>query len=139
VAVLDVGCGSGILAVSAAVLGAGPVVAVDVDPVAVAVTTAAAAANGVAVDASGSAVGEIVGRFGLVVANIGARVLTELAPDLAARLAPGGHLVLSGLVVPQVADVVAAYASEGLAMEAMGEREGWATPVFVGKSTTSGA
>jgi ribosomal protein L11 methyltransferase len=137
VAVLDVGCGTGVLAVAAAVLGASPVVAVDVDPVAVAATNAAATAAGVVVDASTTPVGEVPGRFDLVVANIGARTLVALAVDVGGRVAPGGRLVLAGLLVDQCPAVVAAYEGEGLTLVATAERDGWASPEFLRKSTTA--
>jgi ribosomal protein L11 methyltransferase len=109
--VLDVGCGSGVLAVAAARLGAGPVVAVDVDPTAVAATLDNAARNDVEIDASTSAVGDLPAgeRFDLVLANIGAATLRSIAPDLSDRVAPGGHLVLSGLLAAQADGVVAAF------------------------------
>lgn len=136
--VLDVGCGSGVLALAAATLGAAPVVAVDVDPVAVAATEAAARAAGLAVAASTRPVGEVGERFDLVVANIGATALRDLAADVAARVAPGGRLVLAGLLVEQVPAVVDAYVAAGLEPDGVGERAGWASPRFQGKSTFSG-
>jgi ribosomal protein L11 methyltransferase len=106
--VLDVGTGSGVLAVAAARLGASVVVATDIDPAAVAATTANAARNGVAgrIDVSTRALADVPGAFDLVVANIGAGVLRDLAPDLATRVRPGGHLVLSGLLDEQVSGVL---------------------------------
>jgi ribosomal protein L11 methyltransferase len=137
VAVLDVGCGSGVLALAAATLGSAPVVAVDTDPVAAAATRAAAGAAGLAVDASTRPVGELTGRFEVVVANIGAATLRALAPAIAARVAPGGRLVLAGLLVEQVPDVAVTYEAEGLELIDVGERDGWASPSFLGKSTFS--
>lgn len=137
VGVLDVGCGSGVLALAAATLGARPVVAVDVDPVAVAATEAAARAAGLEVQASTTPVGELAGAFDLVVANIGAAALVALAPAIAARLRPAGRLVLAGILTQQVPEVVAAYRSGGLTADAVGERSGWAAPNFLGKSTFS--
>ena len=109
--VLDVGCGSGVLAVTACLLGAGSAVAVDVDPAAIDATTANAAANGVGdvvvatqTDAAGASA-----SFDVVVANIGARVLRVDAPAIAERVRPGGLLVLAGLLVDQADGVVAAY------------------------------
>jgi len=109
-AVLDVGCGSGALAVGAALLGARDVVAVDVDPAAVEATTANAAANAVAVrvrqeDARVSA----GGSYDVVLANLGSPLVVELAPALAARAAHGGTIVLSGLLDERAADVAGAY------------------------------
>jgi ribosomal protein L11 methyltransferase len=139
VAVLDVGCGSGVLAVAAAVLGASPVVAVDVDPVAVEVARRAAEASGVVVEADVTPVGEVRGRFGLVLANIGAGALTALAPAVAARVGDGGALVLAGLLTAQAASVAGAYEREGLSLVEITERDGWASPEFLRKSTISRA
>lgn len=99
--VLDVGCGSGILAVAAARLGASRVVAVDLDPAAVAVTRANAARNHVGglVETRTGTVEAVAEQFGTVVANLGgSRVVVDLAGALAARLAPGGRLIVSGLL-----------------------------------------
>jgi ribosomal protein L11 methyltransferase len=98
--VLDVGCGSGVLAVTACLLGAAGATAVDIDTDAPGVTRRNAAANGVGplVDASRTPVESVAGCFDVVVANIGPRVLRELAGPLRARVAPGGLLVLAGLL-----------------------------------------
>ncbi len=130
--VLDVGCGSGVLAVAAALLGADPVVAVDVDPVAVAATRDNAAANGMTgrVVASTTPVGEITGTSSVVVANIGAATLVELAGDIVARLAPGGTLVLAGLLTSSWDRVRVAYEAHDLMLVAVPEEEGWVAPVF---------
>jgi ribosomal protein L11 methyltransferase len=111
--VLDVGCGSGVLAVSAARLGAASVTAVDVDERAIAATRANAARNdaGATVAASATPVAALTGAFDVIVANIGAATLVELAPALQQRLAPGGWLGLSGLSPAQVSVVAAAYHS----------------------------
>jgi ribosomal protein L11 methyltransferase len=119
--VLDIGCGSGILAVAAARLGAGRVVAIDIDPGAAEVTRSNAAANGVTVDASTAPVADVPGTFDIVLANIGAAVLRELAAELQARVAPGGVLALSGLLSDRWEDVAARYA--GTATSA--ELDGW--------------
>lgn len=104
--VLDVGCGSGVLAVAAAALGAGRVVAVDTDPAAVAATGDNARANGVEVDARVGTVGAGLGRFDLVLANLLAPVLRDLGPALAAATgADGGQLVVTGLLAEQQAEV----------------------------------
>jgi len=128
--VLDVGCGSGVLSVVACRLGAASATALDIDPAAVAATRANAAANGVAgqVEASTRAVAAQSGAFDVVVANIGLRVLCELAPALRARLAPDGVLVLAGLLDVQVDEVVAAY--RDCAPLARLSEEGWAAVVL---------
>lgn len=132
--VLDVGCGSGVLAVVAARLGAGAVVAVDVDPEAIRATEQNAAANdvGALISATAGAVEEVEGSFELVLANIGLRVLGELAPSLAARTAVGGACVLSGLLDDQADAGAAPYLVDGAFEEVERLHEaGWAAPVLV--------
>ncbi len=109
--VLDVGCGSGILGIAAILLGAEDVVAIDVDPIAVSVTDENAEVNGVAdrVRASTTPIDEIEGTYALVLANIRSTTLIPMAGALSARVAPGGHLVLSGLLRDEGDEVVAAY------------------------------
>jgi ribosomal protein L11 methyltransferase len=103
--VLDVGCGSGILALVALRLGAARALAIDVDPDAVAVTRENAARNGVQdrVTADVTPVQDVPGTFPVVVANIESGPLIALAPAIVARIAPGGRLVLSGILAPDVA------------------------------------
>jgi ribosomal protein L11 methyltransferase len=109
--VLDVGCGSGILSLIALTLGASTARAIDIDPDAAAVTRENAARNGMQaqIEAGTTDVAAIDETYPLVLANIEARVLIPLAPAITARVAPGGLLVLSGILVPQKADVLAAY------------------------------
>jgi ribosomal protein L11 methyltransferase len=121
--VLDVGTGSGLLAIAARKLGAGRVAANDNDPVAVAVAGENAERNGAALELTGEPPAAIPGRFDLVVANILANVLVELAPELAARMAPGGELVLAGILVPQEEEVRAPFVAQGL-LPLAGERRG---------------
>jgi len=108
--VIDVGCGSGILAIAARKLGAAGAVAIDHDPQALLATRENAARNGVAdrltvlgADAPPPAPADVV------VANILAGTLIELAPQIEAMVRPGGLLALSGILAEQVADVAAAY------------------------------
>jgi ribosomal protein L11 methyltransferase len=103
--VLDVGCGSGVLALTAVALGAARARAVDVDPEAVAATRENATRNGWddRIDADGAHVDDISGRFAFVMANIEAAPLVGLADALAQRVAAGGLLVLSGILAPEVA------------------------------------
>jgi ribosomal protein L11 methyltransferase len=121
--VLDVGTGSGLLAIAARKLGAGRVAANDNDPVAVGVAAENAARNSAAIELTLDAPSDIAGTFGLVVANILANVLVELAPDLAARTAPGGEVVLAGVLVPQEEEVSRAFLSQGL-LPLEGDRRG---------------
>lgn len=129
-AVLDVGCGSGVLAVAALRLGAATAVAVDVDPVAVEVTEDNARRNGVAhrMAASTTPVDEVEGTFDLVLANIGASVLVGLAPDLMERSRPGATLVLSGVLVDRAETVLASY--PGSLVEALPTDDGWGAIVL---------
>ncbi|MDB4945386.1 MAG: Ribosomal protein methyltransferase [Labilithrix sp.] len=109
--VIDVGCGSGILALVALALGAGRAIAVDNDPEAIDVTRENAERNQLTsrVAASTTDVAALTETAPLVLANIEARVLIPMAADLSARVAPGGLLLLSGILAPQKDDVRAAY------------------------------
>jgi ribosomal protein L11 methyltransferase len=112
--VLDVGTGSGLLAIAARKLGAPLVVGNDNDPIAIRVALENAALNGVAVDFGLRDVADQPGPFDLILANILANTLCELAPALAAQLSPGGVVLLSGLLTPQEEEVRAAYVAAGL-------------------------
>lgn len=125
--VLDVGTGTGILAIAAARLGAARVVAVDNDPEAVAIAVENAEVNGVAsqIEASATALSRIRGAFPLVVANILAPVLMGMAPELARHTAPGGVLVLSGILATQADNVITAYRSVGMALASRAQAGEW--------------
>jgi len=103
--VLDVGCGSGVLALVALSLGASEARAIDVDPDAVAVTRENAARNAVSdrVVTDDTPVERLAETYPVVLANIEARPLAQLAPGILARVAPGGRLVLSGILAEDVA------------------------------------
>ena len=109
--VLDVGCGTGILAICALRLGAERALCVDVDPDAVAVTRENAEINdvGARIVADLTPIEEVPGTYPLVLANIQATVLIPLAESIGARVAPGGLLMLSGILVGQEDEVRAAY------------------------------
>jgi ribosomal protein L11 methyltransferase len=107
--VLDYGCGSGILAIAAMRLGAGSVVAVDVDPLALEAARYNAAQNAVAIEVL-DAQSALPCRFGITVANILANPLRMLAPLLGAHTRAGGWITLSGILEQQAEGVVAAYA-----------------------------
>ncbi|HEY5763135.1 MAG TPA: 50S ribosomal protein L11 methyltransferase, partial [Rhodocyclaceae bacterium] len=121
--VLDYGCGSGILAIAAAKLGAGPVVGTDIDPQAVTAARDNAARNGVAIRFESVSAGHD-GRYHIVVANILANPLKALAPALCAHVDDGGRLALSGILVEQADELIANYAP-WIALEVAGSREGW--------------
>jgi ribosomal protein L11 methyltransferase len=120
--VLDYGCGSGILAIGAALQGARCVDAVDIDPAAVAATRANALANDVGVTAG--LPDHANGTYTLVLANILARPLTLLAPLLSAHVDRGGHLLLTGLLERQVGELREAYAP-WLALDVEDREDGW--------------
>ena len=122
--VLDYGCGSGILALAAAKLGASEVVAIDVDPLSLEACAENARANGVSIRI-GLPQALPAGRYDLIVSNILARPLVELAPLFAARTDCGAGIALSGVLAEQATQVAAAYAAEfELRVEAISE--GWA-------------
>jgi len=120
--VLDVGTGSGILAIAAWALGARRVAANDDDPKAVEVARENAGRNGAAVEIVALPLERVAGTFDIVVANILANTLVELAPAVAAKLAPGGVVLLSGILGPQEAEVRRAYRAQGLAPLPSGDR-----------------
>lgn len=108
---LDYGCGSGILAVAAARLGAASVTAVDIDPQALRATRENVERNGVAEQVRTPQIDAILGEsFDIVLANILAKPLIALAPTIADHARDGAPLVLSGLLSRQVDDVKSAYA-----------------------------
>jgi ribosomal protein L11 methyltransferase len=121
--ILDVGCGSGILAIIALALGAESARAIDIDADAAAVSRENAARNGMTdrVHADTTDVAKIRETYPIVLANIEARVLVPLARAIAARVAPGGLLVLSGVLAPQEDEVRAAYALDHVATLTKGE------------------
>ena len=108
--VLDYGCGSGILAIGAALHGAGAVDAVDIDPAAVQATRDNAGANGVPALSAAACPTQAHGAYPLVLANILATPLKLLAPLLCGHVAPGGWLVLAGILERQADELIAAYA-----------------------------
>jgi ribosomal protein L11 methyltransferase len=110
--VLDYGCGSGILAIAAAKLGAAQVTAVDIDSAVLEVSQDNASLNGLAnlIITDPATIGGR--RYDVVVANILLEPLVALAPNFAQHLAPGGQIVLSGILRGQITGLLAAYAGE---------------------------
>ena len=126
--VLDVGCGSGVLALAALRLGAERAVGVDTDPLAVAATRENAERNRLADRVTvneGTLPASAEGRHELVLANLVAAVLIELAPRLAAHLAPGGVLLASGIIEPRATEVIAALRAAGLSVTARRDDGEW--------------
>jgi len=120
---LDYGCGSGILAIAAAKLGADHVDGIDIDPQAVLAARQNAEANGVRATFADSAA-SLAGKYDVVVANILSNPLRVLAPAICGHLGSGGKLVLSGILAEQSAEIIAIY-SEWLPLAVAGEHEGW--------------
>jgi ribosomal protein L11 methyltransferase len=115
--VLDVGCGSGILALAALRLGADRATGYDTDPLAVAATRENAERNGLAdrvAAVEGTLPATPATRHPLVLANLVAAVIVELAPRLAAHLVPGGALLASGIIEPRAGEVIEALRAAGL-------------------------
>lgn len=118
--VLDVGTGSGILSVAAAKLGAGEVVAVDLDPVAVGVARENVDVNGVGgivTVREGDLATGLAGRFDIIVANIIADVILRLLPDVPGLLAPGGRFIGCGIIDERRRDVERAVEAVGLRVD----------------------
>jgi 2-polyprenyl-3-methyl-5-hydroxy-6-metoxy-1,4-benzoquinol methylase len=123
--VIDYGCGSGVLALAAARLGAAEVHAFDIDPQALIATRDNARANGVeSVLRVHQRDATLPGGVDLLLANILAEPLRQLAPRFAALLRPGGQVVLAGLMEREAADVTAAYAA-CFDVDRSGDRDGW--------------
>jgi ribosomal protein L11 methyltransferase len=142
--VLDYGCGSGILGLACAKLGASGVIGVDIDPVAVRVAQANAALN---LDARElglthwqTAGDPLQGQFDLVVANILAQPLKLLAGLLLSHRRPGGWLVLSGVLSRQIVELQEAYAAVDPTAQLLvfGEDEGWACLGLMGAMGVTG-
>lgn len=130
--VLDLGCGSGILGIAAAKLGATRVLALDIDPNAVRAARENAAVNGAGpeIDVREGTPETIGGeQFDIIVANISGLTLERLAYALSERLARGGVLVTSGFLDDAVGGLTQAYEAAGLAVEAVIEDGVWRTVI----------
>lgn len=125
--VLDYGCGSGILAIAAAMHGAQTVDACDIDPASVEATLANASANRVQLHrvCLPDDLGPPLHAYDVVLANILATPLKLLSTLLAGHLRPGGHLVLAGILERQAQDLQAAYAQADIHLQIADEQEGW--------------
>ncbi|RUR31754.1 50S ribosomal protein L11 methyltransferase [Vreelandella nanhaiensis] len=125
--VLDIGCGSGILAIAALKLGAQHADGTDIDPQALQASRDNAERNQIPEQDFALYYPEQLagGPYPIVTANILAGPLVELAPTIASHVAPSGLLALSGILANQADDVLKAYEAEGLVMDEPVLREGW--------------
>ncbi len=126
--VLDVGTGSGILAIAALKLGAAAAEGIDIDPMCVRTAGENAALNGVA-DRFAVRVGDLSaqasGVYDIITANIVAAAILSLAPDVPALLAPGGRFIASGIIDTRKQEVLAGLAAAGLHTVQILEKRGW--------------
>ncbi|MCE9665133.1 50S ribosomal protein L11 methyltransferase [Halomonas sp. M5N1S17] len=130
-AVLDIGCGSGILAIAALKLGARQAIGTDIDPQALQASRDNAARNAIADEDLRLCYPEELAEAGtattfpVVIANILAGPLIDMAATVAGHVAPAGRLVLSGILESQAGEVLEAYREQGLVMNEPEIREGW--------------
>ncbi len=125
--ILDIGTGTGILGIAAAMLGARRVLGIDVDPRAVETASENGRINGVAerFEAAVTPLARIGETFDLVAANVLAEILADLKDEVAARCAPGGAIVLSGILTEKSAWVAQEYAEAGWRLAAQREDGQW--------------
>ncbi|MDP2158782.1 MAG: 50S ribosomal protein L11 methyltransferase [Nitrospirota bacterium] len=115
---LDIGTGTGILAIGAARLGFEQVIALDIDPLAVDAAQRNAEANSLNnIEVLEGTIGAVNSRFDLIAANLLVEILIGIAPELSDRLQPGGRAILSGLLIGQENSVIEAMASSGLHLQ----------------------
>lgn len=127
-AMLDVGCGSGILAVAALLLGAERAVGVDIDELAAKIAKENAELNGVESRLTtfvGDLTEQVSGQYDVICANIVADVIIRLCPDIPQFLKPGGTFITSGIIDTRKSDVMNAVTSHGLKIDRTKEENGW--------------
>jgi ribosomal protein L11 methyltransferase len=131
--VVDVGTGSGILAIGAVKLGAGSVQAVDIDSTAVRQAQANLTRNGISKQVTvreGDLLTGTDGQFDLIVANILADIVISMLPDVPGKLKTGGRFLTSGIIVERQEDVVTAARQAGLHLLNVTTSGGWVALVF---------
>lgn len=128
---LDIGTGSGILAISAARLGYGHVTAIDIDPMAIDAAQRNVQENGLeSVTVREGDIFSVDGQYDLIVANLLSGILIDIAPDIFSRLNPDGMAILSGMLSGQESNVIAAYEAHGLVLRETVTSGTWVTLVF---------
>ena len=132
---LDVGCGSGILAICGKKLGAGVCRAYDIDPIAVEVAAENAAENGCEVECGTSDLlrGVKAGEYDIICANIVADIIIRMAPDIGAFMKDGGVLIVSGIIIERAGEVLDVLEQAGFTKLAVSEKEGWAAALLQAK------
>lgn len=129
--VLDLGTGSGILAIIAALIGAGHVEAIDIDPMAISVAQQNIIENEVEIDChTGQLADAHLRKYGLIVANILADVILELLPDLNHRLEAGGLLIASGIIDERGDEISRAALADGMELVDLQQRNDWIALTF---------
>ena len=126
--VLDVGTGSGILAVASLLLGAKHAVGIDIDALSVKIASENAALNGVGDKFEarhGDLARDVSGKYQLITANIVADIIIRLIPDAVALLAEGGTFIVSGIIEERAQDVLHALAEHGLSVADSRRDRGW--------------
>lgn len=131
-AVLDVGCGSGVLGIAAALFGATKVVSIDIDPIAITVTSENAEINGVTeiLAVSETPLCDVRGSYSIVLANILAEALVQMSGLLTEKVAAGGFLVLSGILTEREEFVIAGFSSQPLQLQTVNRQEEWCCIIF---------
>jgi len=128
---LDIGTGSGILAIGAARLGFRQVIAVDIDPMAIDAAVRNVEENGLRnIIVKEGEIFTVSGSFDLIVANLLSGILVDISPEIASRLNHGGKAILSGILSGQENDVIKAYEKAGLSLSKTVVSGQWVTLVF---------
>ena len=139
-ALLDIGTGSGVLAVAALLLGAGRAEGIDIDPMSVRTAAENAARNGVQnrfTATAGDLASQSGGRFDIICANIVAAAITRLTPDIPRLLAPDGKFIASGIIAEREGEVRAALQSAGLRVTGRRQQKEWVALLAEKENSTS--
>ncbi len=130
--ILDVGCGSGILSIIAAKLGAATIQAIDIDPDSITATKENSERNGVApfITSSTKPLAAIDQTYDLVVANILSHILLNLSADLCRCVRNGGQLLLSGILLEKADDITTAFQRFGMQLETQSQEGQWVAQVW---------
>ncbi|MFQ5850966.1 MAG: 50S ribosomal protein L11 methyltransferase [Candidatus Binatia bacterium] len=133
IAALDVGTGSGILAIALAKMGVREILALDNDPIALKVAQANIRRNRVrgAVTLSNTGLKRVKGPFTIVVANLTAETIIDLAPALRKQVSRGGYLILSGILNQRIPEVVRVFVTKPFALVRQKDSKGWTTLLFI--------